>query len=309
MNCPHGCDEGFIVTGDTAIPCPCLGARRRAAPDYRGGYAPGGLTEHGRRRRAARRAGLASGRARRARSPKGPRVTRQAALALKYPVRRVSRQRFEERYRECCEKVWKIRFHQAGFLTAWELYQADRRLFDACGQDCLTTNAQRGAALANRGRARCRRSVQLTRRRLADMGLEAWHHVRRSGPRRIPGQLDCLRLRMVYRGIFRSKDCTPPSGAPSIPSGLDDGALTSKTKGLDCAASRQVPPIGGDRPTASASSEEIAAFHQLKLELGWMSTELELSPYLRQQRVDARYCTEMSAKADATAATTWRGER
>lgn len=315
MSCPHGCEDGFLIVGDAARPCACLTARRRAKPEYSpklGVYAPAGVSGKIRRREAARLAGRASGRARRARSPKRRRMGRQAALALKYPIRRVSRASFEQRYRNCCDQIWGIRFHQAGCDTAWELYQADRRLFDACGQDCLTTNAQRSAALSTRRRPRCRRTVQMTRRRLGEMGLETYYHVKRSGPLRIPGQLDCLRLRM----LSPAKDCTPPSGTPSIPSGLDDGVFTSTAKSLDCAASRHVPPDGGDPLPAAAppmSDEEIqrrlAGFHQLKLELGYGGPSLELSPYLRRQRLDRRYATGTSANAAATASTTWRGDR
>ena len=74
-----------------------------------------------------------------------------------------------------------------------------------------------------------------------------------------------------------------------------------------------MPPIGGERPAAPAGSEDeleaIIRFQQLKLELGWTSAELKLSPYLRRQRLEQRYSMGTSAQAAETAVTTARGFR
>ena len=97
FSCEHGCDEGFITTPGEERPCACLRGRRRAKPEFSpklGVYAPGGVTRKMRRREAARLAGRASGRARRARSPMKRRMGRQAALALNYSHRQLDRQAF-----------------------------------------------------------------------------------------------------------------------------------------------------------------------------------------------------------------------
>ena len=320
FSCEHGCDEGFITTPGEERPCACLRGRRRAKPEFSpklGVYAPGGVTTQMRRREAARLAGRASGRARRARSPMKRRMGRQAALALKYRHRQLDRKGFyalyeQHRPRPLEAPLIAVERWEMGRNIAWRYYRSLFRRFRFEGQHFRTTNGQRAAALANEDRPRCRRTVQRLNRLLEEMGVAkiSWH----KNQGNTPGHKDCLVVEI--RTLCKSaQTCvTPPTGAPSIPSGLDDGALTSKAKSIDSTASRHVPPDGGDQhpPAAPAMSDEevgrrLADFHQLKLELGMTSPKLELSPYLRKRRMDARYATGTSANAAATASTTWRG--
>lgn len=113
-----------------------------------------------------------------------------------------------------------LAFDRRGLNTAYELYRADVAAYRAQGQDHETTNAQRGVALASRGRPRCRRTIQLTRKRIEAMGLVAYHHVRRSGARAIPGQLDSLRVQLKPLPRLRGyANCTPPTGTTNPPAG------------------------------------------------------------------------------------------
>ena len=196
--------------------------------------------------------------------------------------------------------------------TAWRHFRSLFRRYRFEGQHYRTTNGQRAAALANENHPRVRRTVQRLNRLLEEMGVAkiSWHKDQGN----TPGHKDCLvvEIRTLCKSALTC--VTPPTGASASPSGLAADALPAKSKAFDSTASRHVPPDGGDQhpPAAPAMSDEelgrrLADFHQLKLELGMTSPKLELSPYLRKRRMDARYATGTSANADATASTTCRG--
>lgn len=244
-----------------------------SARDFSGDYAPGGLTTRGKWRAAGRRGGLASGIKRR-QLAKGRRVPhardRQAALALAYTVRQVSRREFERLYAAMCASQG-LPNDRRGLNTAYELYSVEIRAYRAQGQDFETTNRQRELALSSRGRPRCRRTVQLTRKRLEAMGLIRYHHIRRGGWR--AGQKDTLRVQLlVLERSRRGANCTPPSGAPTPLRGVV-GALPSKAL--------IAPPAGGrlGRAAPPPSSEEgelgrAIRFQQMKLDAGWGGTQV-----------------------------------
>lgn len=184
---------------------------------FRPGY-PGGMSTKALRREAARKAGKASGRARRQRSTckRPPRLrSRQDALALRYPIRQVGHEEFEQLYAAMCERE-EIPFDRRGLHTAHELYKQQLTAFRVQGQDWETTNTQIARGLELRGRARCRRTVQRTRKRLEAMKLVGYSHVRRSGALCVPGQMDTLRVRCLCP---RRANVTPPSGAGASPFG------------------------------------------------------------------------------------------
>lgn len=183
---------------------------------YRPGY-PGGKSQAVLRREAARKAGFASGVARRRASTcrRQPRArTGQEALALRYSIRQVGRDEFERLYRAMCERE-EIPFDPRGLRSTLELYRQQMTAYRAQGQDWETTNAQMARGMELRGRARCRRTVQRLRKRLVLMGLIAYAHVRRSGRLRIPGKMDTLRVRC----LCAKANVTPPPGAGASPFG------------------------------------------------------------------------------------------
>ena len=222
-DCPHGCDElGFLYVesstpgqADTAYPCPCRAGRMRTKR-------AAALTK--RKREQCRRAGKASGRVRK-RLAKRRRTLRGHELPLVWRVRQITRTDFERAYRRMCAKEGLV-YDTRGLHTAYELYRIEWAAYRAQGQDFQTTNGQRSRALALRGRARCRRTVQRTRRRLQAMGLLAYTHIRRGGWR--PGQKDSLRVHVIPR-VCTEANVTPLTGAegdglrPSTPSALQAG--------------------------------------------------------------------------------------
>lgn len=209
-SCSAGCQDGWIYAGDAARACSC---QRRRPSEFSQDYAPGGLNTTARRRAIGRRGGKASGRARRrGRAPRGPRRRRGASLALAYKIRQVAHPEFERLYERMCA-AQGIRFNRGGLDTAYELYRADFAAYRAQGQDHETTNDQRTGALEKRGRYRGTRTVQRTRKRLGLMGLVSYHHVRRSGQRRIPGQMDSIRVQMRHPPSPSTPiNVTPPYG-------------------------------------------------------------------------------------------------
>lgn len=222
-SCPEGCDEGWHwnVPENSARPCSCLKRRRRANPEFQGDYRPGGLTGRASRRAIARRAGIASGVKRRqlSRGRRPQRRDRGEALALSYRIRQATSGEFERLYQRMCERE-SLPFDRRGLNTAYALYRLDVASYRAQGQDHETTNRQRGIALSSHGRPRCRRTIQLTRKRLEAMGLVRYHHVRRSGAQRTPGQLDSLRVQLMpLPRLRRLANCTPPTGTTTPPPG------------------------------------------------------------------------------------------
>lgn len=260
--CSLGCDDGLIVDGDTAYGCSCRAPRARAAKQRR-------LTE--RKRRQCRKAGRASGRVRR-QLARGRRTIDGVELELKWDVRQVTRDEFTRLYEAMCAREG-VPCDPRGENTAYTLYAVEMAAYRAQGQDFETTNGQRSAALSSRGRPRARRTVQRTRARLAAMGLVRYHHLRRSGPARVPGQLDTLRVHLLprRRGWCVAND-TPPSGAERYaPSGLARSAC-SRGSDVDHGPPDEVaPPSAADDAGAAAppATEEEELERQLSFEALW----------------------------------------
>ena len=238
------------------------------AADFSGDYSPGGLTDRGKRRSRARRAGIASGVARKrlARGRRPPRRrTRQEALNLSYPHRQLTRKDFACRY----EITFPPPLHpparaswESGLETVWLEYVLTWRLYRARGQHCGTVNRDRAAALSSRGRPRARRSVQRAHRRLEAMGVACYLHERRGGS--MPGNKDRLVVEIRTPG---QRD-TPPPGAGAKPTArAPAGPVNVKNDSLAPAA-RAVPPDGGDQQPAPEAprSEDGGVAEQLSFE-------------------------------------------
>lgn len=160
------------------------------SPNVRLGYTPGAPTSAAMHRERCRRGGRRSGEVRRQlRDLHGPRRLKR--------IRQVGRDEFERLYREMCERE-ELVFDRRGLNSCWCLYVSLMSRYRAQGNGYETTNAQTCKAMAARDRPRCRRTVQRLRRRLAAMGVMDFHHVKRSGAERRPGELDSLRVVLLH---------------------------------------------------------------------------------------------------------------
>ena len=192
------------------------------------------------RRARARRAGLASGRVRRARiDPCAQRRRRREHLQRAH-VRLVDREEFERR--DYARRLAAgLEPNARGTETLWQLYRADARALQAKGQGFLTTNGQRARALEHAGRPRCARTVQRAHQALHQMGLLRTFHDRRGLMR--PGRRDRLRVQ------FAPSYVAPPSAAPTAPQrGLAVGAGTAsiaRPAGAESDQAGSAPPGGG----------------------------------------------------------------
>lgn len=227
----------------------------------------------------ARRAGIASGVVRRALA-RGRRVPhardRTAALALVYPIRQVTREEHQRRYRDWCEREGRC-FNEAGWETNWQLYLGYMRRYRYSGQDFETTNAQQARGLAHRGRPRCTRTVQRQRQVLVEMGLIRFSHVRRRGAEL--GHRDSLRVclmpvrrRQLMSPSLREQEEGDPSGLYPPPAQTTQHLIA--------------PPHGGrDGPPAAPAgngSDEESAPAQLAFADAWAAQLLER--WQRQRR-------------------------
>lgn len=279
-----------------------------AASDFRGDYAPGGLTTKGKWRAAGRRGGLASGKKRRqlARGRRSPNARRRPqALSLGKRIKQLSAEQFERLYADMCSRE-ALPFDRRGLNTAYELYRVEMAAYRGQGQLFETTNAQRSRALETRGRRRERRSVQYTRKRLELMGLVSYEHLRRGfvcegrwrpGPRRDSLRVELIAPRFGANCTPRTRaNCTPLTGSGTPCKGVvPDG--TSKT-----ATDLIPPPYGGrDCEAASPPSTERArleaaiAFQQLKLDCGWSRPQTELR--IHRLRSDLRAIDEPESRS------------
>jgi hypothetical protein len=271
-------------------------------------HCAGGMTRESRRRENARyngrKGGKASGRKRR-QLAKGKRRTRDGRLGVPYaykPVPRLSRERFDQKFRGTAELAGR-RFNQAGCDTTWAMYGVLRRWYDVHGNAYEITTGNLQAALQKLGRPRSRRTVEYVKCRLVEMGLIRRAHVRRSGPRRVPGRMDTCRI-WLRRGCLRRApiNCTPPlrgrgkrSFVAQLPSAAQAESGFREPKRPDpppqppAAAvprseERQAAPPpgteGGQRPsqqvtavprqlTADERYEQSLAFDELKRQAGW----------------------------------------
>lgn len=254
-------------------------------------YGPGGLATKCKWRAAARRGGRASGVKRRqlARGRQTPHArTRAQALSLLHPIRQVTFADFERRYAAFCAQSG-IPFDRRGLNTTYELYRVEMAAYRAQGQLFETTNGQRQGALSSRGRPRCRRTVQYTRKRLVAMGLVSYEHMRRgsvTAGRWVPGpRKDTLRVELLAPGRSRREaNCTPPTGAGSRASSVLPAVPANDRNDL------LPPPIGGrdDQPASPAATErerleEAIRFQQLKLSI-WGS-----APQLHRLKTELRH--------------------
>lgn len=174
-------------------------------------YSPGGLGPRSRRRALARRAGRASGVKRRqlAWARRGHAGNPGRALPLSYELRQPSRAEFDAIYRKHWpepETAQGAASWRRGRDTVWAHLVASWRLVCATGQHCKTSKPQRAAALANRERPRCPRTIRRANLKLEQMGLAGFSHWR--APK---GRKDCLVLEWRLTRRVRSIDVTPAS--------------------------------------------------------------------------------------------------
>lgn len=289
MSC-SSCSDGWVaIAADRWLRCNCSTERTRSEPvraPFAGDYMPAGQTSRQMRRIRARKAGVASGVARRQRSTRKPPArarSRQEALALRYRIRQVSEAEFERLYVAMCERDG-LPFDRRGLNSTLALYRAQVTAYRAQGQDYETTNSQAARALEKRGRARCRRTVQRLRKRLVAMGLIVYHHVKRSGSRRIPGQMDTLRVRLLCPG---KANVTLPPGAraglvPHPALALSESENKERTRTAlsppppSSAAENEkpAPPAGTERGTEEA--EELGEAAELERQLQFVELKLSI---------------------------------
>ena len=284
-----------------------------AARDFKGSYGPGGLTTASKFRAAGRRGGIASGIRRRqlAQGRRTPHArSRAQALGLLHPVRQIGAEQFERLYRAMCEREG-LTFDRRGLNTVYALYRTEMAAYRAQGQCFETTNGQRQDALRNRGRERCRRTVQRNRKRLEAMGLVSYEHIKRGyvkdGAWRAGARKDTLRVELLpapCEGRVRRANVTPPSGAGTPCTGVVP-ANTSKSTSNDLSppaiAGRDHPP---DEPAERQGSERQKLegrirFQQMKLDCGLRSADGRAE--LHRLRMELRHLDGelMSPPADA----------
>ena len=228
------------------------------------GYCPGGATTRSRRREAARyngrRGGKALGRKRRQLAQQRRR-TRDGGLRIPFaykPVPRISHEKFEQKFRNAAELAGR-RFNQAGCDTTWAMYVVLRRWYDVHGNGFEITTGNLEAALQASGRPRSRRTVEYVKVRLVELGLIRRAHVKRSGPRRVPGQMDTCRI-WLRRGCL--KNCTPPlrgrgkrSFVAQLPSAAQAESVFREPKPPK-PPSPQVEPLPTERQAATPPGTE-----------------------------------------------------
>lgn len=240
-----------------------------AARDFKGDYAPAGLTTRSKRRATGRRGGLASGRKRRqlARGRRVPHArSREQALALSYRHRQLTETQFRTLY-------FRVRptGYEAGYRTALEHYRSLFRCYRHAGQHYKTTNQQRGAALSSCGRPRCRRQIQRLNRLMEQMGLA--HVIHFKDQRATPGHKDCLVVEIRSGSL---KNVTPPTGAgtgteslvPAVPENLKSEPGDEPTSSIPPAAPADEEPAPPES-TERAEFERQLEFDELKRRLGW----------------------------------------
>lgn len=271
---------------------------------FRGDYSPGGAIgktlerQHAaRRRRSARKAGLASGRRRRQLAWRRRGQAGQPGLELNYPLRQPGRSDFERRY----EALWPrpetpqgAAQWERGRETVWEHLMACWRLVAARGQHCRTVKPQRAQALAKRDRPRCPRTIRRLNIKVEQLGYAVFSHWRAPA-----GRKDCLVVEWRLHRDLCSFDVTPPSGTenPALRAGgsppfqrltqpENDSSPPSSAAddlGAHAGAQRQI--------TEREELEARVAFLELKQRMGW-----GVQP---QIRADLRRCrAELQAIRD-----------
>jgi len=206
-------------------------------PAAAGGHAQGNAA----RRQRARKAGLASGRARRRLcAARRERQREGKELPLEYPVAPVDREEFERRAMAWYEQHG-IRPNAGGIETRWQLYIGLVRVLKVKSQSFCTTNGQRSRALEKAGRPRCTRTVQRQHIVLREMGLLTVFHDRRGGAGRRPGSKKD-RLRVQFAAI----NVAPPSAAQARSASRSLAcALPQKRGDLQGRTASAAPPDGG----------------------------------------------------------------
>jgi hypothetical protein len=259
--CPHGlCDgSGFVQRAGTAYACRCRAELVAAARERK---------RDAQRQEASRRArkGWQQLRANGYR-PRGRRVgharDRKRAIARHYRQQQVDRAVFERLWRKDCE-AQDVQVSERSLETGWAHYRALCRTFRAKGQGYHTSQAQRAAALANAGRARCDRTMRRHTRRLERLGLIRTEHIRKR--LMVAGDRDCIAVficqvagvpRLVQTGVAasgaggrggRSSDLSfvrPPSAAGAGP----QAALTAPAPAGCAGRKNGSAPHGARDPT------------------------------------------------------------
>jgi hypothetical protein len=120
-----------------------------------------------------------------------------------YGAPQLSRWRFERLYARRCARLGPAHrrerrsavVYRHGLEARHRLYVSIRRAMYADGRPIIrTTNGQRALALAKVGHGRSVRTVQYQLRDLERMGLIIVRHIVKSGPARVPGELDLIAI-------------------------------------------------------------------------------------------------------------------
>ena len=250
-------------------------------------YSPGGQTTAALRRQAARKAGIASGVARRRRSTckRRPRPrSGQHALAVAYKQPGISRKAFDVAYE--LEHPFPDGPDVAGWQwlrgreTAWIIVQALERWWRSQGQHFAFTNAQLVVTMGKLGLALSIRQLQRVRGLLAAFGYGVAAHVRRGGA--AAGNRDYLRFERRWTGRRRDvcMSVMPPTGAGASPFGAQLApAWPSKSTAL------VPPPTAADdvgRRFAALGSEEEQAEGEMGglSRLAWLEMKERYAPSL-----------------------------
>jgi len=212
------------------------------------------------RRKAARRGGLASGSARRARSHKRAWRSQRDGLALAYPVQRVSRATFVTLFAQLQQREG-ITLSARGLQTAYVAYRGHSARYRVKGQDHRTCRPQQARGMERRGRPRCPRTMQRVDRRLEAMGLIRVVHVKRL--RATAGHMDHIAVRLL--NCFVALPSAPTTGnsvacvvGSPPPADSDNCHSAERNSGRAPPDMESAPPDGGriDTPAPPAGYQE-----------------------------------------------------
>lgn len=250
---------------------------------FRVPYSPGavhpGSRREWRRSKIARKAGRASGRARRrlAHARRGNVGRGQQHLQLSYELRQPSRRQFDREYAKCFPPPTTpqgLAQWERGRETVWVHAMNLWRLVCARGQHCDATKPRSRTALQRRGRDRHERHVRRLNIRLEQLGYAALIH------RRTPqDQKDYLTLEWRLHRRLRSFDVTHPPGTTNPPL---RGRVGCCSRGRDRPISQpEERPPPDSQTTVTEEEEPVRAdeveseirFTQMKLDAGFGDPE------------------------------------
>lgn len=229
-------------------------------------YSPaGGVSPATRRREQCRRAARASA-IRRKQLARGRRIpwARDGDLPLQWkPIRQLTRSEFDAAYGAMCAREG-LKDDTRGRNTAYALYRAEIAAYRVRRRpEGQTTNGQRQVSLSSQGRPRCRRTVQLTRKRLQAMGVVRYEHIRRRGAEspRDTLRVELLGVSVGNRRSRRRANCTPPPEAGAA--ALQADAAPARKEVIAPASPAENgpappglgPPSGGGAPPAPSDEK------------------------------------------------------